>query len=133
MSTPAPPKPPRFVRHIDRLINQSEKTQREIALAMGYERSNLISMFKQGITRVPLDKVPALAEALDVDPAELIVMWLSDYEPELLEVINSNVGMLLSGTERSWIAHLRKLFTGRLPPWDERIEAALAPLAPNEE
>ena len=56
-------KPPRFVRHIDRLINATDKTQRQIALEIGYERSNLISMFKQNQTRVPAEKVPALADS----------------------------------------------------------------------
>jgi transcriptional regulator with XRE-family HTH domain len=126
--TTAPAKPPRFVRRIDRLINGSDKTQRQIAMELGYDRSNLISMFKQGQTRVPVEKVPALADALGVDRAELLTMWLEDYAPEMLEVVEANIGMALSRTERSWVTHLRKLFPGGLPPWDESVEDALRPL-----
>jgi hypothetical protein len=127
--TTAPAKPPRFVRHIDCLINVTEKTQRQIALEMGYDRSNIISMFKQGQTRVPPDRVPALADALGVDRAELMIMWLEDYAPATLEVIEASIGVPLSRTERQWLTNLRKLFPGGLPSWDEAAEGAVGPLA----
>ena len=127
--TPSGKRPPRFVRHIDRLINQSEKTQREIATAMGYDRSNIISMFKQGATRVPLEKVPALAEALETDTVELLTMWLAEYSPETLEGLQKHMGPTLSRNEKAWIAGLRKMFHGGVPPFDELAVDALKPLA----
>jgi len=119
----------RFLKTIERLIGGSERSQREIADALGYERANIISMFKTGVTRVPLDKVPALAHAVDADPAYLVNLWLEDYAPELKRVVDENAGMPLSRTERSWIANLRRMFPGGLPPWDETVEDALKPLA----
>ena len=123
------PKATRFVRHIDDLINASGKSQRQIAYEMGYDKPNLITMFKQGTTRVPAEKVPALAEALEVDPAALLRMWMEDYSPELLAVVDANIGMALSRVERSWVVNLRKQFPGGLPLWDELAEEALKPLA----
>ncbi|MGZ9053126.1 MAG: helix-turn-helix domain-containing protein [Rhodoplanes sp.] len=52
------------------------KSQREIAAELGYERPNIISMMKRGETKLPLDKVPALAKALHVDPAHLFRLAL---------------------------------------------------------
>lgn len=122
-------KVPRFVRRIDDLINSSPKSQRQIAAEMGYDKPNLITMFKQGTTRVPAEKVPALASALDVDRAELLVMWFEDYAPDVLAAINENIGMALSRTERSWITNLRKQFHEvGMPPWDEHAETAIRPL-----
>lgn len=43
--------------------------QRDIALDAGYPQPNILSMFKRGETKVPLNKVTALAKALKVDPA----------------------------------------------------------------
>ena len=41
----------------------SREINRQIALKISYERSSLISMFKQGQTRVPVEKVRALADS----------------------------------------------------------------------
>jgi hypothetical protein len=122
----------RFVRHIDDLINASAKSQRQIAYEMGYDKPNLITMFKQGSTRVPAEKVPALALALETDPVNLLRMWMEDYSPELLDVLEKNMGMALSKNERSWVTNLRKRFPDGLPVWDELVEDALKPLAPTD-
>lgn len=42
-------------REITRMVNSSEKTQHEIAHELGLERSNIITMFKQGRTKLPLN------------------------------------------------------------------------------
>jgi hypothetical protein len=129
-STMIPMKPSRFVQHIDGLINSSDKAQRQIAYEMGYEKPNIVTMFKQGTTRVPADKVPLLANALGVDRAELLRMWMEEYAPEMLAVIDDNIGMALSRNERAWVTNLRRVFhdTG-LPGWDDHVEDALKPVA----
>lgn len=118
----------RFVRRIDDLINQSAKTQKQIASELGYDKPNIITMFKQGSCRVPIDRVPALADSLETDRTDLVRLWLEDYEPALLQVIQSELGMTTSKNERSWIANMRKIFMEGVPPWDEMSEAAVKEL-----
>lgn len=126
----APPKASRFTQHIDGLINTSAKSQRQIAYEMGYEKPNIITMFKQGTTRVPMDKVPMLADSLGADRAELLRMWLEEYAPEMLTVLNDNLGMALSRVERSWVTNLRRVFSDAgMPAWDDTIENAMKPIA----
>jgi len=115
----------RFVRHIDQLITESEKTQAEIARELGYPKANIITMFKSGTTRVPVDKVPLLADSLGVDRIELLTMWLQDYQPVLFEVISSTIGPRVSATERTWLRGLRKTFPHGLPVFDEIAEEGL--------
>jgi hypothetical protein len=115
----------RFVQHIDSLLNASPKRQNEIAREIGYEKANIITMFKQGTTRVPVDRVPLLADALGVDRVELLNMWLEEYQPALYEVLNANLGMRLSFAERSWVRGLRKAFPHGLPPFDETATATI--------
>ena len=55
------------------------KSQREIAADLGYEKSNIISMFKSGEAKVPLDKLPALARSLNVDLGFLLRLGLEQY------------------------------------------------------
>lgn len=74
-------------------------------------------MFKQGATRIPINKVPAFARSMDVDPAELLRLWLVEYEPEMLATIEGSLGLLLTPDEREWIEGLRQRFPDGLPPW----------------
>ena len=85
-----------FAEHLTKLIERSPKTQREIALECGYSKSNLITMFKQGLTKVPIEAVPKLAKALDEDPAVLLRMALREYMPAALKTIEEYLGHLPS-------------------------------------
>jgi hypothetical protein len=113
--------PSGFVRRIEGLINASPKTQRQIALEIGYDRPNIITMFKQGTTRVPVDKVAPLAFSLEADPVELLRLWLAEHEPQMLAAVEGHLGLLLSVTEREWIQALRRRFPGGLPAWEDVI------------
>jgi hypothetical protein len=114
----------RFVRTISDLINASEKTQRQIAYEIGYDRPNIITMFKQGTTRLPVDKVALLAVSLNADPIELLRLWLEEYEPQMLAAIEQHQRLLLSAREREWIKESRQRFPDGLPPWSDIMRSA---------
>jgi transcriptional regulator with XRE-family HTH domain len=98
-----------LTRAIDAL--QGIKSQREIAQEIGYEKPNMISMFKRGEAKVPLDKIPLLAKALNVDPAHLLRMALQQYNPEFYKVIGQILDNkdIVSDNEIAVIKELRKL------------------------
>lgn len=73
-----------LAKRIDEL--KPDVTQREIACRLGYRCVNFVSMMKTGAARVPFEKLSALAEILDVDPAHLVRLGLEQYWPEI-EVI----------------------------------------------
>jgi transcriptional regulator with XRE-family HTH domain len=68
-------------------LEQSGKSQKQIAEEAGFAKPNIITMFKQGLTPIPLARVPALALALGVPQVELMNVCLGEYHPEILEVI----------------------------------------------
>ena len=110
-----------FSTKIERYINGMAITQSELAHHMGYDNPNIITMFKRGTTRVPLEKVGILAEHLGVDPGELLREWLKAYMPAAFPVLEKYLGALLSGFEPQWLDGLRATFDGRLPPYDNRM------------
>jgi len=55
------------------------KTQREIAAEIGYDKGNILSMFKRGEAKVPLDRVAAFARALEVSPQFFYRLALEQY------------------------------------------------------
>ena len=57
-----------FIAHRVRDLKH-RKTQKEIAQDAGFVNANMLSLLKSGANKVPLDRVPALAQALEVDRA----------------------------------------------------------------
>lgn len=72
---------------LTKVINASGKTQTEICYEIGYTKPNIITMFKQGKTKVPLDKIGPLARSLGVDGRDFFRMVLGEYMPETLSAI----------------------------------------------
>ena len=68
-------------------IDQSEKTQIQIAAESGFPKSNVISMLKSGQTKLPIARIPALARALDACEHELFYLAMREYNPDWLAVI----------------------------------------------
>lgn len=80
-------------------IEASELTQREIADRVGFKQANIISMLKSGETRVPLDRIPALARTLGMDERELLFLAIAEYHPGVHEVLVDVLGLPLSDAE----------------------------------
>jgi hypothetical protein len=70
-------------------LRKSGKTQVEIAREVGLRNPNFLSMINKGKARIPMNRIPALAKALQVCPRDLFFRCLEEYEPELLETIHS--------------------------------------------
>ena len=72
-----------FEKSITDSIEKTGRSQIEIARALGYRNANIITMFKNGSTRIPGGKVVPLALALDQDPRVMLRQWLEAYMPEM--------------------------------------------------
>src|SRR5665647_999557 len=85
-------------------IEESGKTQKDIATEMGYDNPNVITMFKQGLTKIPLTAVGSLARALDIDPAYLLRLVMTEYLPDTYRAVEDCLGtMILTSHERELI------------------------------
>lgn len=92
---------------LSQAIDISGKSQKEIAQEVGWQKPNVLSMMKQGITKVPLDKVPALARACGVDEAHFLQLAMSEYQPAIWKVIIDTVGEPLSSDEKKMLEEYR--------------------------
>ena len=63
------------------------KKQLEIAEEAGFENPNVITMIKQGRTKLPIGKVGLVAKALEIDPMYLLKLCIEEYQPETWEAI----------------------------------------------
>ena len=68
----------------------------------------MLAMIKSGATRLPVDRVPALAEALNVDPARLLQLaleqWTGSAAARAFETIFATV---VSSNEVGWLDEIR--------------------------
>ncbi len=74
-------KPPTVAEYLTAQIDVTGKSQLEIAQECGFTSPNVITMIKQGKTKLPLSRVGALAKALGVDPVYLFSLAMNEYEP----------------------------------------------------
>tara|TARA_B100000929_G_scaffold287774_1_gene275043 strand:+ start:505 stop:909 length:405 start_codon:yes stop_codon:yes gene_type:complete len=75
-------------------------TNQDIANRLGYANANVISMIKKGRTKLPLDKVKKMADALGVDRVRLMRMALSEYMGDAYEDIMDIFGEPTTPNER---------------------------------
>lgn len=97
-----------IAKYLDKQIDSLKgvKTQREIADEIGYDKPNMVSMFKRGEAKVPLDKIPQLAKALGVDAGHLFRLALEQYWPGEAKLIRDIFGR--TATENEEIVLLKK-------------------------
>lgn len=80
---------PSIASLVDRYISDSGKPLYRIAAESGFNAPNVLSMIRTGRTKLPLDKIPAFARSLGVEPEPLLIAALQAYKPQLWEVIDS--------------------------------------------
>lgn len=88
-------------------IEKSDLTQREIADRVGFKNANIISMLKNGETRVPLERIPALAATLGMDERQFLLVAIEEYHPGVHEVLIEVLGVPQSDAELGIITMFR--------------------------
>ncbi|WP_299361982.1 XRE family transcriptional regulator [uncultured Paracoccus sp.] len=84
------------------------KTQAEVAKQAGFRNANFLSILKSGGSKIPLDRVPDLARALDVDQAYLMRMALEQsIGPAAAAAVLATFGTPVSANELGWLEELR--------------------------
>lgn len=94
-----------FVAH---RIQVTGKAQKEIAREVGFDKPNMITLIKQGHTKLPLAKIGVMAIALESDPVALLKLCLSTYHPETWEAIEAHFESALTKDELTMVKAWRE-------------------------
>lgn len=78
--------------YLDAQINMCGKSQKQIAEEAGFPKPNIITMFKKGDTKLPLEKIGKFAKAIEVDPIHLFKLCMAEYQPETWAEIQKMFG-----------------------------------------
>ncbi len=111
------PRRPTVAEFLTFHLDLSAKPQKEIAAEIGYDKPNVLTMIKQGKTKLPLTKIGPLARAIDVDPAYLLRLTMAEYFPETWTAIEAILpGKLLTKNEWRLVEEFRRLSNDTDPP-----------------
>lgn len=106
---------PTVAEYLDSQLAICGKSQVEVAQEINYPRPNIITMFKKGITKVPIPTSPKLAKAMGVDEVRFLRICLNEYMPDVLECIETHMTGLLSVNEQEIIKVIREAAEGQDP------------------
>lgn len=113
-----------IVERINQLAHR--KTQNEIAAEAGFQNANMVSILKTGKSKLPLDRVPSLAKALECDPAFLMRLSLEQaVGATAARAITEIFGSPVTENERGWLKELREVSEDSDPRLTARSRAAL--------
>ena len=106
MNTPSTTPSP-TAEFLTRAIAFSGRSQRDIAEVAGFPKPNALSMMKTGDMKVPIDRIPALADACDVDAAAFVRVAMQEYQPDVWQTILRAVGEPMSADETDLLSIYR--------------------------
>lgn len=112
---------------VDRVRDlKHSKTQGEIAVEAGFQNSNFLTMLKSGKNKIPLDRVPDLARALEVDPALLMRLSLEQsIGPAAAAAVVSVFGTPVTQNELHWLNEIRDASDHKDPHMTAKGRAAI--------
>lgn len=93
-------------------IETSGQLQKDIAEKVGFEKPNMITMVKQGKTRLPIDKIGPMAQALEIDPVALFAMCMEEYHPSTWKAIAPFLESAMTADERRMLGAIRSAVGG---------------------
>jgi hypothetical protein len=108
----------RLARFIDQRIGElSGKTQSEIAREAGFESVNFLTMLKTGAAKLAIDRVPALAKALEADTAHVLrLAFEQTYGGKTMRMIATTLGQAVTDNELIWLWAIRD-FSNHTDPY----------------
>lgn len=101
----------RLVEFIERRILElrPRKSQLEIAEEAGFSQRTMLANIKAGTNKLPLDRVPGLADALECDPALLFKLALEQLSGNSTVVAIERIfGVVVTANEADWIREIRE-------------------------
>lgn len=107
---------PTVAAFVKAAVAKGGKSRRELAASLGYKDQNIVALFEEGLTRVPLHKVPALADALGVSRADLMKRVLGEYAPHLVAVFEDCSEHAATDNELEILQFIRRVSEGCDPP-----------------
>ncbi|SLN53601.1 hypothetical protein ROG8370_02405 [Roseovarius gaetbuli] len=100
----------RLAKYIERRVLElkARKSQLQIASEAGFPNANMITMIKNGSSKLALDRVPSMARSLECDPAYLMGLALEQAVGDTAaQAIIEIFGTPITANELGWLQEIR--------------------------
>ena len=118
----------RLAQYLDKRVLElrPRKSQARIAEEAGFINPNVISMLKNGAAKLPLDRVPGLARALECDPRLLFKLALEQAGADTTaRAIEEIFGAVVTRNEVAWLDEIRDASNHSDPSMTARARSAI--------
>jgi transcriptional regulator with XRE-family HTH domain len=118
----------RLAKYIERRVLElkSKKSQLQIASEAGFPNPNMVTMIKNGSSKLALDRVPSMARALECDPAYLMRLALEQAVGDTVgQAIVEIFGTPATANELGWLQEIRDASDHSDPRITSRSRAAI--------
>jgi len=119
----------RLAKYIERRVLElkPKKSQLQIAKEAGFPNPNMVTMIKNGSNKLPLDRVPSMARALECDAAYLMRLTLEQQEGETAaQAIAEIFGTPVTANELGWLQEIRSTSGHSAPRMTSRSKATIS-------
>jgi hypothetical protein len=118
----------RLAQYVERRVLElkPKKSQGLIASEAGFPNPNMVTMIKNGTSKLALDRVPSMARALECDPAYLMRLSLEQAVGDTAaQAIAEIYGTPITVNELGWLEEIRDASRNTDPRLTSRSRAAL--------
>lgn len=118
----------RLTRFLEKRILElrPRKSQIEIAAEAGFVQTNMLAMIKNGSTKLPLDRVPGLAKALECDARRLFLLAMEQLGNDTTaQAIEEIFGAIVTRNEVAWLEEIREASDHSDPSLTMRARSAI--------
>ncbi|MEI4262851.1 XRE family transcriptional regulator [Roseovarius sp. D0-M9] len=108
--TKKPHEDTKLAKYIERRVLElkSRKSQLQIANEAGFPNPNMVSMIKNGASKLAIDRVPSMARAVDCDPGYLMRLALEQAVGDTAAAaIIETFGTPTTANELGWLQEIR--------------------------
>lgn len=118
----------RCAKYVEKRILElrPKKTQFAIANEVGFHNPNMLAMIKAGTAKLPLDRVAALATALECDPVMLFQLAVEQLGGNTTELaVRQIFKTLVTENEVAWLEEIRRASGLSNPSLTARARSAI--------
>ena len=113
----------KVARYVDLQLQAiAPKTQGQVADEAGLPQRNLLSMIRTGATKLPFERIPGIAKALEVNQNHLFRMALEEYLPAVKELVDEAGQQAISKYEQELLAVWREISGDSDPPIEPIVD-----------
>ena len=118
----------RLAKYLEKRVLElrPRKSQAQIAEEAGFINANMIAMLKNGTTKLPLDRVPGFAKALECDPRLLFNLAMDQIDSATTRrAVEEIFGTVVTRNEVAWIDEIRDASGNSDPSVTTRSRSAI--------